>query len=303
MLDKYLQQTRRLLHDAGADYYSTFDLTQDINEARQQVAAEGQCIRILPPSTAGVAGIAPVLTGSGYTTATVTIGAPNLITGVQATATANIVGTAITSYTVTNPGSGYYIVPLVTVTGNGTGATATATLLPALATVTSQELYQFSQANVFAAATPGVRAILDVQQIAVYWGNLKPALEYKPWTLFNAYFRAWPQFSNLPSCWSKYGQGEAGSVYFWPIPVEVLGMDWDCICEPIDLLNDGTVEAIPQPWQNAVQYYAVRQALFNSQRFDDADRFFSYYQMQMRRARAFSQRNLTTQPYGVGTYG
>jgi hypothetical protein len=302
MLDTYILQTRRLLHDAGADFYSDFDLTSDINEARQQVAAEGQCIRVLPPSTAGVLSIAVLTPGSGYTTATVTLGAPNLITGVQATATPNIVAGAITSYTVTLAGSGYYIIPSVTITGDGTGATAVATLAPALSTVSNQELFGFSQANVFVVQTPGVRAVLDVQQVAVYWGNLKPALEYKPWTLFNAYFRAWPQFSNFPTIWSKYGQGEAGTVYWWPIPQQVLGMDWDCICVPINLVNDQTVEAIPAQWTNAVQYYACYLALLGAQRHEEADKMFGFYMRQMARARAFSQRNLTQRPYGVGTY-
>lgn len=73
--------------------------------------------------------ISPVVTGSGYTTATVTISAP---TGseprVQAVATANIVGTAITSYTITEPGRGYLTAPTITITGDGTLATATATI-------------------------------------------------------------------------------------------------------------------------------------------------------------------------------
>src|SRR5262249_6976504 len=158
------------------------------------------------------------------------------ITGTQATASATILAGVITGYTVTNPGSGYYIQPLVTITGDGTGATATANLLPAKAGGPHVQNYTVAQAHRLALETPGGRAVLDVQQIAIYWGNLKPALEYKSWGLFNAYFRAWPQFANLPSVWSKFGQGEAGSVYFWPIPVQTLGMDWDCICEPIDLV-------------------------------------------------------------------
>src|SRR6266404_4129357 len=301
-LARYLLQIRRLLHDAGFNYYSDFDLTQQINEARQQVAAQGQCVRVLPPSTAGVATIAVTAGGAGYTAATVTVGPPNLITGTQATATATVLAGVVTDVTIAVAGIGYYIVPQVTITGDGTGATAAATLLPANATVAQAEVYNFSQANVFAVATPGVRAVLDVQQIAVYWGNLKPALMYCPWTQFNAYYRAWPQFSNLPSVWSKYGQGESGSVYFWPIPVEVLGMDWDCICEPLNLITEASIEAIPAPWTDAVQYYAAYLAFLGAQRHDDADAMFGRFERQMVRARTFSQRTLVTKPYGVGTY-
>ena len=73
--------------------------------------------------------------GSGYTTATVTISAPDPSSpgapSTQATATATIDAGVITAITVTNKGKGYSneVNPVtVTITGDGTGATATATL-------------------------------------------------------------------------------------------------------------------------------------------------------------------------------
>jgi len=70
--------------------------------------------------------------GASYTVApTVTIGAPNLTAGTQATATATVVGGVITSFTITNAGSGYTAAPTVTLVGGGnptTPATAVATL-------------------------------------------------------------------------------------------------------------------------------------------------------------------------------
>lgn len=60
--------------------------------------------------------------GSGYQTdPTVTISAPQLAGGVQATATAKTNGDAIVSVTVTNKGSGYTANPTITITGSGTG--------------------------------------------------------------------------------------------------------------------------------------------------------------------------------------
>ena len=60
--------------------------------------------------------------GTGYITdPTITISAPDITTGVQATATAKTNGDAIVSITVTNKGSGYTSDPVVTVTGSGTG--------------------------------------------------------------------------------------------------------------------------------------------------------------------------------------
>ena len=80
-------------------------------------------------STQGAAVFAVNVTagGANYTSATVSIAAPELA-GVTSTATATITGSAITNITVTNAGSGYLAAPIVTITGNGTGATAVATV-------------------------------------------------------------------------------------------------------------------------------------------------------------------------------
>ena len=65
--------------------------------------------------------------GSGYgSVPTVTIGAPNLSYGTNATATATVVSNKVSSITVTNAGSGYTSAPSVTITGGG-GSSATAT--------------------------------------------------------------------------------------------------------------------------------------------------------------------------------
>lgn len=76
---------------------------------------------------AGVYSVTVTAGGANYTTATVSIAAPELA-GVTSTATATITGSAITNITVTNAGSGYLAAPIVTITGNGTGATAVATV-------------------------------------------------------------------------------------------------------------------------------------------------------------------------------
>lgn len=72
---------------------------------------------------------ANVLTqGIGYTTATVTFGAPP--SGITATGLATINGGAVNRIVLTNPGSGYLTAPSVTITGDGAGASASAKLNP-----------------------------------------------------------------------------------------------------------------------------------------------------------------------------
>jgi hypothetical protein len=71
--------------------------------------------------------------GAGYLTATVTISAPDISFGIQATATAIITNGSITDLTVTNAGLGYVTIPTVSITGTGTitvNAAASANLTP-----------------------------------------------------------------------------------------------------------------------------------------------------------------------------
>ena len=72
--------------------------------------------------------------GAGYSTSSVSISisAPDVGNGIQATATATVVNGVITSATITNPGSGYINSPYVTILGNSTAtvqAYAKATLM------------------------------------------------------------------------------------------------------------------------------------------------------------------------------
>jgi hypothetical protein len=66
--------------------------------------------------------------GTGYTSATVTFSAPSITNGITATGTANIVGDAVDSITITQQGAGYITPPTVTISGDGTGADYTAVL-------------------------------------------------------------------------------------------------------------------------------------------------------------------------------
>lgn len=78
-------------------------------------------------SIGSVASVTITAGGSGYNTApNVTIGSPNDANGVQATATASILGNVVVAVTVTEPGTGYTSAPSVTFSGGG-GSNAAAT--------------------------------------------------------------------------------------------------------------------------------------------------------------------------------
>lgn len=297
-LNAYIADTQGLLHDTGASFYPVSLITGWVNDARQYVAQDAECIRIKPPNSGGVASFTIVSGGTSFSgTITVTLSAPQLVGGVQATATATQAGGVINAVTLGTAGSGYVIPPTVTITGStgGSGANVTANLQSIVATVTNQEIYQYSTFNTFVQQTSGVQAIHAIKQIAVYWGNLKPPMIYKPWTHFNAYYRAWPQFSNFPSVWSQYGQGQNGSFYFWPIPSQVLGMDLDCVCVPITLATDSDPEAIPAPWTQCVKFRAAYRALLYAQRYDDAQTMLATYYQELRQSRASVMQSLVTE--------
>jgi hypothetical protein len=82
--------------------------------------------------------------GSGYTTApTIAISAPDIVGGVQATATATTDGDEIDSITVTNGGTGYTAPPTVTITGGG-GSSA---VMTAAITTGGIKIKNFDQYN------------------------------------------------------------------------------------------------------------------------------------------------------------
>jgi hypothetical protein len=103
--------------------------------------------------------------GSSYGSApTVTIGAPNLAYGTNASATATVVSNKVSAITVTNAGSGYTSAPTVTITGGGgSGATATASV-SALAPSGLRLVRQFTN-RIFAVGTETNRNTLYASDI------------------------------------------------------------------------------------------------------------------------------------------
>ena len=288
MLTAYTTDTLDLLHDPNSTYFSTTQVTNYINRARNRIAGRSQSVRIL--LSGGVITAISILSGgSGYSgTATVTISGA----GQQAQATATISGGAVNSITLVNGGWGYITgtTTTVEVTGSGGGSNATFTVTTdnSLTTVPGQEVYQFSTANTLAADTSGVLEVMAVFSVACAWGAnaaMKPLLIPKIWTEFQAYFRSYNTgMESFPTIWSQYAQGVMGSIYLWPLPSQYSQMDWDCSCLPVALVTDSTPEAIPYPWQAAVPYYAAELAFRDAQRPDDAKTMHAEFERRMQEA-------------------
>lgn len=314
VLSSYVQQTQFLLHDPNAQAYPLASVQTAVNLARRQVAGEGECVRVLLSG-----GVITNLTlnsgGSGYagTVGTVTFTG----SGNQAFATAAISGGVVQSITLTNGGWGWLTAPTVTITdvnGLNGGAVVTATVDNSASTVPTQEAVQFSTLDVLAQQTAGINGVLGVNSIACQWGSgsvYKPMLRWRPWAWFQANCRVYSVSAmNFPSYWSQFGQGLRGSFYLFPIPAQVLSLDIDAICVPINLVDDTTPDVIPYPWIDAVPYYAAYQCYMNSSRAPDAARMFStnpqapgQYQIFMARARKMSDgSSRVPDQYNTGDY-
>ena len=295
MIEKYTQRLQRILGDPIFARFNPYDLLDYINEARGVVAAQGECIRILCPTTAGVGSVTVTGAGGGFTSApTVTISPPS--NGRQAAAHALIVSNAVAQIVMDDTGSGYAAdkVPSVSFSGGGgTGATATAVLLPCAQTIPAQETYTFqSFNNLLLGSATGAASILTIQSIAISWGSMKPMLNYFEWGAFQAYLRSYNiGAQGFPRVWSRYGRGTTGSFQLWPIPTQAAQMDLDCICLPqdLDLQSEAGLEAIPYPYTNAVPYKAAELAVMGEPDLRDlADTFVKRYESRMLSAAATS---------------
>ena len=297
-LTDYQTETLELLHDPNNTYYSQADINNYINRARLRIATKSQCVRVLL-SGGTITGISINTGGSGYAgTATVTISGA----GQQAAATATISGGAINTVTLTNGGWGYITGTTATATavgsGGGNNATFNITVDQSLTTVPGQEVYSFANANTLVTNPgflfPGILDIVGVLSVACAWGAnaaMKPMLQKKVWSDFQAYLRSYNTgLQTYPAVWSQYGMGSGstgGSIYLWPLPSTPSQMDWDCWCRPILLVQGGSqVEAIPYEWTTAVPYYAAYLGYLNAQRPQDAKNMFDQYEQKVLEAQA-----------------
>ena len=271
-LQGYINQCRRLLHDANGNYWSDSELTSDINEARKQVALDSGSVRSIVnfylslgqeyyPFNGALSALTVSSAGGGYTSApTIAFSGGG---GSGATATASISSGTVSGITITANGTGYTAAPTVTVTGGG--ATATATITAAILTA------------------------VDILNISVNWGNSWITLDYAYFTAFQAKARYYRSITGQPAVWSKgppYNSSGQDYFYIFQIPSASYQCDVDAILYPDVLIDDTTVEQLQYPYTDRVQYYASYLAKYKQQNFDESARFLQMYDEMMRRGNA-----------------
>ena len=257
-LSSYLTEVQRLLHDANSVFWSTQELTDYINDARERVARDTGCLRTLqitatPISSTGVP--ATVWTAG----ATVTAGqfVFNNIFIYEVT-----VSGVLSSTAPPYPASGYTFPPSTPFTDG------TATL-------------QYSgPAEIIPYATIATGTTLDILNVNVYWGNSRIPLRYLPWSNFNAQLRYWQNYVGRPVCFSVYGQN---TIYIGPVPDQAYVVEIDSTILPTALLstNAGATDQIQDPYTTPVAFYAAYKAKYKEQSYGEAEIYKQEYAKQI----------------------
>jgi len=254
-LSSYLTEVQRLLHDANAVFWSTSELTDYINEARERVVRDTGCLRTLqitntPLSSTGVVAI-PWSNG-------LTVTAGQFIFS-------NIFIYQVITGGVLNTDAAPYPTGSATFPPSGTFTNGTATLQ-----------YSSNCEIISLAALPNGIQTLDVLNVTLYWGNSRIPLRYLPWTNFNAQLRYWQNYVGRPICFSSYGQGQ---LYIAPVPDQSYSIEVDTVILPtaLSLNSPSTVDSIVDPYSTPVAFYAAYKAKYKEQSYGEAEIYKQEY--------------------------
>ena len=257
-LSSYITEVQRLLHDANSVFWSTSELTDYINDARERVARDTGCLRTLqitatPISSTGVP--ATVWTAG----ATVTAGEfvfNNIF--IYEVTVSGVLSTTAPPY----PASGYTFPPSTPFTDG------TATL-------------QYSgPAEIIPYATIATGITLDILNVNVYWGNSRIPLRYLPWSNFNAQLRYWQNYVGRPVCFSVYGQN---TIYIGPVPDQAYVVEIDSTILPtaLSLNTPNANDQIQDPYTTPVAFYAAYKAKYKEQSYGEAEIYKQEYAKQI----------------------
>ena len=147
-------------------------------------------------------------------------------------------------------------------------------------TIIGQEEYKYNYADGYVQAwNSGVSGVLDIVQVAVSWsGAMRPALDYMPWDDYQAYCRSYQSLmQSYPAVWSTLDRGRNSSVFLFPVPSVVAEMEWLVACVPKALYTDDDYDALPEPFDSVVKYYAAGLAYLGSQRPGQASLMFNMF--------------------------
>ena len=257
-LSSYITEVQRLLHDANSVFWSTSELTDYINDARERVARDTGCLRTLQITATPISntGVAATIWTAG---ATVTAGQfvfNNIF--IYEVTVSGVLGSTAPAY----PSSGYTFPPSTPFTDG------TATL-------------QYSgPAEIIPYAIISTGTTLDILNVNIYWGNSRIPLRYLPWSNFNAQLRYWQNYVGRPVCFSVYGQN---TIYIGPVPDQAYVVEIDSTILPtaLSLNTPSATDQIQDPYTTPVAFYAAYKAKYKEQSYGEAEIYKQEYAKQI----------------------
>lgn len=257
-LSSYITEVQRLLHDANAVFWTTSELTDYINDARERVARDTGCLRTLQITATPISntGVPATIWTAG---ATVTAGEfvfNNIF--IYEVTVSGVLGSTAPPY----PDSSYTFPPSAPFTDG------TATL-------------QYSgPVEVIPFATISTGTTLDILNVNIYWGNSRIPLRYLPWSNFNAQLRYWQNYVGRPVCFSIYGQN---TIYVGPVPDQAYVVEIDSTILPtaLSLSSPNVNDQIQDPYTTPVAFYAAYKAKYKEQSYGEAEIYKQEYAKQV----------------------
>lgn len=303
-LNDYMKSTQRLIRDPRQTLINPADLINYINEGRREIAMRAQCIRRLTPVSGQVTAVSVTTPGSGYTAPTATITAPDFPSGTglypdgaQATVTATQIGGTIAGINVDFGGAGYYQPQVIINDPTGIGAEATATVSGINQLNQAQEVYPFSMVDL--SLFPGIASIYMIKSVSIIYSNYRYSLPCVSFSEYQAKVRTFPfQYQYVPAICSQYGIGDGGSFYLYPLPSQAYQLEWDCFCLPQDLETALSVEALPAPFTDAVQFYSAYKCFMELQNYNAARSMKDQLDEFIHRYASYTQPGRRINPYG-----
>ena len=257
-LQSYITETRRLLHDATAVFYTNDQITSYVNSARARIVRDTGCLRTVQvsqtPCTPVAGGNNPVIWAEGLTVSAGDYVFSNIF--IYEVTVGGVLGSIVPPYP-----SGANVYPPSTPFTDGTAT---------LQYAGPCEVINY-------ASLPNGLQTLDVLNINLYWGNSRIPLRYLPWTQFNAELRYWQNYIGRPIAFSIFGQGQ---IYIGPVPDQVYTIDLDTVILPTDMVNLTDVDTIDEPYSSPVKFYAAYLAKYYEQSFGEAEIYLQQYKQQ-----------------------
>jgi hypothetical protein len=133
----------------------------------------------------------------------------------------------------------------------------------------------------------------------VIYANYRYSLPMYAFSVYQAKIRQYPfQYQYVPCFASQFGQGNQGSFYAYPIPSQTYQWEFDLFCEPQDLVDDQSVDVIPNPWSDVVQYWAAFKGYSELQNFNAARYYLDMFDNMTQRKSNYARIGRSVSQYG-----